>query len=152
MSERRLRQATPREPGRRVPRPTVLLGALLAVLAMAPTPGDIGGCGQSPEDLDPGLFFGAMRGIDCESCQRCGVDTATCQDACGTEPPALIPLFPQDCAPLAHDGEVCLRRLRVESCDNVAVSLADDAQGKVVPITARPRPTECQFCPPRAQP
>ena len=135
----------------RVSRPAVLIGALLAVLAMAPTPGDIGGCGQPAEDLNQTLFFAAMRAEDCSSCHRCGLDTLTCQDACATTAPTVVPTFPQDCAPLAHDGEVCLRRIQVESCDDVATSMAD-ADGQPVLITQRPRPTECQFCPPRGSP
>ena len=42
-------------------RPSLLLGALLGVLALAPTPGDIGGCGQPVEELDRELFFASLR-------------------------------------------------------------------------------------------
>lgn len=136
---------------RRPSRPVVLVAALLGVLAMAPTPGDIGGCGQPAEDLDQKLFYASLRLADCAACDRCGLDTATCRDACGAEPPAIVPLFPQDCAPLAHDGEVCLRRIQVTGCDDIAASMADD-EGRVVPVTERPRPSECQFCPPREGP
>ena len=132
-------------------RPAVLVAALLGGLMMAPTPGDIGGCGQAAEELSASRFFASLRVSDCASCERCGVDTATCRDACGTAAPPIVPVFPQDCAPLAHDGEVCLRRLQVIDCDDVGVSLADGEGGAVVPITERPRPGECQFCPAREE-
>jgi hypothetical protein len=123
------------------------LAITLALLCLAPTPGDIGGCGQPPEELDARLFYDTLETTDCRACQRCGLATRTCAAAC--EPHDDVEgVFPVGCAPLAHDGEVCLRRLQAAGCDEYAPYVADDEQG-AVPLRSRPRPTECQFCPAR---
>lgn len=116
---------------------TVLATSVL----MAPTPGDVGGCGQPAEPLDPAKFFGQKRRIDCDQCLRCGLATLTCAAAC--EPPAGEDAFDPDCLPLAHDGEVCLNALEAASCDDYA-GYVDD----VAPTA----PTECNFCPPDRKP
>ena len=119
-----------------------LLGACaLAALTMAPTPGDIGGCGQEPQQLDARRFFGSKKLIDCRQCRSCGLLTETCRQACDNDvPPANS--FPEQCFPLVHDGEVCLRALYNASCDDYASFVTDDP-------AARTSPTECNFCPPR---
>jgi hypothetical protein len=127
----------------RAPRLVVMI---VALFCLAPTPGDIGGCGQTAEDLDAPTFFATLEATDCRACQTCGITSATCSSAC--DPKAAIPAaFPPGCAPLAHDGEVCLRRLQNDSCDTYGKYVGDDEAGKAVPITSRPRPSECQFCP-----
>lgn len=128
-------------------RPLGFAAMVLAVLSMAPTPGDIGGCGQPAEELqNQELFFRAMQAADCSACERCGFSTKSCGDACGGLK-GLPPKFPDGCVPLVHDGEVCLRRLQEDSCDDYSRYIVDDERGDVVPLTLRPRPSECQFCP-----
>ena len=114
---------------------------VLAGLAMAPTPGDIGGCGQQPQQLDARTFFGSKKIIDCRQCTSCGLHTEPCQRACDRK---IAPddAFPDQCYPLVHDGEVCLRALYNASCDDYASFVADSP-------TVRTTPTECNFCPPR---
>lgn len=121
---------------RRVPPAVLVVVATLGLFCLAPTPGDIGGCGQPAEELDPVAFFEAKKYVDCQACERCGLGTAACAKACGpTEPDKA---FPRGCAPLAHDGEVCLRALDATGCDDYAGYMSD----------AVPRsPSECQFCP-----
>jgi hypothetical protein len=114
----------------------VLLAAGVALLCAAPTPGDIGGCGQRAELLDPPIFFASMQRMDCVRCQDCGLEGRRCDDACAGTPGQRD--FPEGCFPLVHDGEVCLRALRYASCDDYAGYMSDTA----------PRvPTECNFCP-----
>lgn len=122
---------------------------LLAALSMAPTPGDIGGCGQPAETLEnQDLFFRAMQSADCSACKRCGISTKSCKEACeGLK--GLPPRFPDGCVPLVHDGEVCLRKLQEEECDSYKLYMVDDERGDTIPVASRPRPTECQFCPER---
>jgi hypothetical protein len=123
-------------------RTPVLLGLMtLLLFCAAPTPGDVGGCGQQAEELDPGRFFELKASIDCDRCGECGLSTNTCRAACArTELPSQS--FPADCLPLVHDGEVCLRALLFAGCDDYSEYMADRA----------PRaPTECDFCPGSAQ-
>ena len=117
---------------------TVLLPAALAflVFGLAPTVGDIGSCGQEPDELDAKTFFLYKRALDCQRCGDCGLRSTACQGACGATP-ALI-AFPDGCHPFVHDGEVCLHALLIASCDDYASYVRDDAP------TA---PSECQFCP-----
>lgn len=111
--------------------------ALAVFLGMGPTVGDVGGCGQEPQDLDPLTFFDIKAGVDCDRCAECGLRGRTCDRAC-KDPPAKA--FPQGCRPLVHDGEVCLRALIHASCGDYT-SFMDD--------TAPTAPSECQFCPNR---
>lgn len=115
----------------------------MAALAFctAPVPGDIGGCGQPVQELDPEIFFSAKRFIDCERCAECGFPTAACSAACDRELPTATE-FPERCLPLVHDGEVCLRVLLAASCADYE-SYVRDASPEV--------PTECNFCPPERQ-
>jgi hypothetical protein len=117
-----------------------LLALLVLAFCAAPTPGDVGGCGQSPDRLDPGVFFATKRDIDCKQCRACGLSTVTCEAACSGQ--GALPVdFPEGCAPLVHDGEVCLRALHFASCDDYR-SYVDDVTPTV--------PTECDFCPAEA--
>jgi hypothetical protein len=113
----------------------------LAVACLAPTPGDIGSCGQEAQELDPALFFDTKRAIDCERCRDCGITTETCRRAC--DDPAPQAAFAEDCLPLVHDGEVCLRALLSASCSDYETFTRD-----VAPLV----PAECDFCPPRVEP
>lgn len=117
----------------------VLLASILVLFCAAPTPGDIGGCGQPADDLDAALFFKTLKYTDCQSCQACGFATQACITACDVSKPPETE-FPTGCAPLAHDGEVCLRTLQQSTCDDYALYVRDDAPT---------RPSECQFCPVR---
>jgi len=93
--------------------------ALVLLFCTAPTPGDVGGCGQKPAELDPGTFFASKANIDCQRCQDCGLTRASCATACNS-PESYPSTFPDDCVPLVHDGEVCLRALLNASCDDYA--------------------------------
>jgi hypothetical protein len=118
------------------------LALILVVCCMAPTPGDIGGCGQRPDLLDPPTFFANKKHFDCLRCEDCGLATDTCTKACDETQPVATE-FPKDCFPLVHDGEVCLRALRHASCDDYA-GYVDD--------TSPSAPSECNFCPPEKGP
>jgi hypothetical protein len=108
---------------------------LFVVFGMAPTVGDIGSCNQEVVPLDPAVFFDLKARIDCTRCRECGLSGQVCQAACGAPPPTT---FLRGCAPLVHDGEVCLHALTHASCDDYA-SYTDEA----LPTA----PSECQFCP-----
>lgn len=124
----------------------VFVAIVTALFCLAPTPGDVGGCGQRAEDLDAPTFFELLEATDCRACRQCGFTTQTCADACAPKAP-LPGAFPIGCAPLAHDGEVCLRRLQSDACDAYRAYVDDVEAGKAVEISSRPRPRECQFCP-----
>jgi hypothetical protein len=114
--------------------------AFVATLGcMAAVPGDIGGCGQDADELDPVGFFASKKRIDCEQCRRCGLVSATCLLACDEEQP-LPEEFPPGCVPLVHDGEVCLNALHAATCRAYEQFIVDE--GSQVP-------TECDFCPGR---
>lgn len=117
----------------------IYVGVVLALMCAAPTPGDIGGCGQPAETLDAELFFKVLKYTDCSMCQQCGFVSVMCTEACDTNsaPPTA---FDKGCEPLAHDGEVCLRKLQNSSCDAYSNYVNDDSPT---------RPSECQFCPAR---
>jgi hypothetical protein len=115
----------------------VRVGVAVLFFAAAPTAGDIGSCGQAPDDLDATKFFLSLQAIDCSKCGECELSTAACQRACAADP--VPTAFPEGCYPLVHDGEVCLNALWATGCDDYATYVADDA-----PTT----PTECNFCPP----
>lgn len=130
-------------PERALPRKRelALLTALLLCFVIAPTPGDIGGCGQQAELLDAPTFFATKRVIDCRQCDECGFVYDTCRDACDANA-SLPEAFPRGCFPLVHDGEVCLRALNNASCDEYSTYMADDPE-------TRSTPSECNFCPAR---
>jgi hypothetical protein len=117
------------------------LALLLAAFCMAPTPGDIGGCGQDADELDAPIFFSSKRETDCRRCRECHIATDNCEEACAAGP--LPQALPEHCYPLVHDGEVCLRALADASCDEYARYMSD---------TSPTAPTECNFCPPEEQP
>ena len=93
--------------------------ALLGVLCMAPTVGDIGGCGtrgdrarsRSLRERAKGGGLRALQGVR-------ALGAARCERACD---PNAAPgdELPPTCRPLFHDGEVCLRALRAASCEDV---------------------------------
>ena len=116
----------------------ILIG-LLCTFVAAPTPGDIGGCGQPPQELDPVVFFASKDNIDCLRCQDCALSRGSCKKSC--DPNSPIPRkFPDNCYPLVHDGEVCLRALYNASCSDYERYMDDSNPDS---------PTECNFCPPR---
>lgn len=115
------------------------LVVLFAALCLAPTPGDVGGCGQQAQPLDAPIFFATKKAIDCQQCRDCGFVSDTCAEACDGNAD-FARSFPDGCLPLVHDGAVCLRRLSHASCGEYEAFVDDDA-----PTT----PTECNFCPPR---
>ena len=101
----------------------------------APAPGDIGGCGQNAQPLDPPTFFSEKKRIDCEKCNDCELMTEYCDEACSEEPAETD--FVEGCAPIVHDGEVCLNALEASSCSTYEDYVKD--QG-------REAPEECRFC------
>jgi len=115
----------------------VVLGFLALAFCAAPVPGDVGGCGQEAQPLDPTTFFWSLQYYECKHCKECGLDTRACQRACGDE--LVQAEFPKNCEPLVHDGEVCLRAIDDGSCGDYESYMSDSA-----PTI----PTECNFCPP----
>lgn len=108
----------------------------LCILCAAPTPGDVGGCGEPPRLLDGSRFFERKQELDCSACRACALGTEACASACLDEPPQAE--FPEGCFPLVFDGEVCLRALNYSTCEEYAAYMSD----------TEPRiPTECDFCP-----
>lgn len=116
--------------------PGALVAAVLGVLSMAPTAGDVGGCGTEVTALDPLAYALARKDMDCERCAECGLETARCRRACDPES-EVETVIPATCQPLRHDGEVCIRRLAAASCGAYATYVDD-----VSPST----PSECEFC------
>lgn len=112
--------------------------SLLALLCAAPTPGDIGSCGQAVVELDEQRFFFEKLRIDCNQCAQCGLSTQRCVDACAVPLELDLYRFEEGCFPLVHDGEVCLNALLDADCDEYAPYVDD---------TAPTTPTECNFCP-----
>jgi len=115
------------------------LGFVVVVCA-APTPGDVGGCGQKRQALDEDVFFATKNAIECERCTECEIATDRCTQACNADSGGRR--FPETCEPLVHDGEVCLRRLLDVGCDTFA-EYVDDRTPAV--------PSECDFCPEESQ-
>lgn len=111
------------------------LGAVLGAFCLAPTPGDIGGCGAPADLLGARQFFLKKRDIDCGACSTCGIANHTCSSVCSRPVPSE---FPRGCFPLVHDGAVCLRALSHSSCEEYRTYLDD-----LSPRT----PSECDFCP-----
>jgi hypothetical protein len=116
--------------------------SLLALACLAPTPGDVGGCGQEAVLLDAPTFFANKKRTDCGRCDECGLASDACRDACDSSVPYQT-AFPEGCLPLVHDGEVCLRALKHASCGDYE-GYMDDVAPEV--------PSECNFCPPEAKP
>jgi len=118
------------------------LAMVLAIFVMAPTVGDIGGCGGTADALDARKFFAARFELECTRCKDCGYTTLACRRACDRR--TVVPSsFPSGCEPVVHDGEVCLNALETLSCDDFAEVIHPQ------PIV----PTECDFCPePEAAP
>jgi hypothetical protein len=117
-------------------RQRLLLALGVLFFCTAPTPGDVGGCGQDPQELDPETFFETKDSIDCTRCNECSFTSRICDRACSSKLSQVA--FPEDCLPLVHDGEVCLRALLDASCDDYSAYVRDE--GPEVP-------TECNFCP-----
>jgi hypothetical protein len=113
----------------------------VVLFCAAPTPGDIGGCGQRVQPLDPQAFYERKKSTDCEKCRECEFTTDFCKDACDKDmaPPTE---FPEGCDPIVHDGEVCLNALDAASCGDYETYVKDKG---------REAPNECRFCPPEAQ-
>ncbi len=112
------------------------IGFVALAFCAAPTPGDVGGCGQEAQELDPRTFFWSLQNSQCERCRDCEITTASCERACGDV--LLQTAFPENCVPLVHDGEVCLRALQQASCSD-SREYSSDTEPSI--------PTECNFCP-----
>jgi hypothetical protein len=118
-----------------VKRALVSTSVVALVLGVGATVGDIGSCGEDPKNLDSLPFATARKTVDCERCTECGLTTQRCVAACADAAP--MEAFPPNCAPLYHDGIVCLRALLATSCSDYAQYVDD---------TVRLVPTECEFC------
>ncbi len=114
----------------------MLAAALALFFGAGPTVGDVGGCGADAQPLDEARFARARKTVDCQRCDECGLGTARCQAACDPSAPSDVG-YPPGCAPLYHDGVVCLDALLAASCGDYARYVDD--QTRLVP-------TECQFC------
>lgn len=112
-----------------------VVGFVVLAFCAAPVPGDVGGCNQRAQELDPEAFFAIKGGVDCEKCLGCSIESDTCDRACAGDVDTALP---RGCVALVHDGEVCLRALLDASCDDYRGFVRDEA-----PTT----PTECNFCP-----
>lgn len=126
-------------------RGSVAVAALFGVLTMAPTVGDVGGCGAEPTALDRDAYALARKDEDCARCTECRLATERCARACDPKATPEVEL-PATCRPLLRDGEVCVRALRAASCDAYATYMDD-----VAPAV----PSECDFCrlpPPASEP
>lgn len=117
-------------------RQRLILALSVLFFCTAPTPGDVGGCGQAPKELDPEIFFAAKDDIDCTRCVECSFKSRICDRACNDR--LSQDAFAENCLPLVHDGEVCLRALLDASCDEYEAYVRD----KFPEV-----PTECNFCP-----
>lgn len=106
-----------------------------ALVCAGPAPGDIGGCGQSAQLLDPVVFYLSEARAMCRLCTECDLGQTACSRSC--EATELREAFPPGCFPLVHDGTVCLRALSGASCAEAKGLVEDD----------RAVPRECDFCP-----
>jgi hypothetical protein len=113
-----------------------LVGITLALLCAAPTVGDVGGCGEEPEELTSSGYARARKSFDCARCKECRLATARCLRACDPKAPSDAELAPT-CRPLVHDREVCIRALGDLSCEEFAHAV-DDVSPRA--------PSECLFC------
>jgi hypothetical protein len=114
-----------------------LVFAFVFLLCAAPTPGDIGGCGQRVQPLGAEPFYESKKKIDCAKCGECSFSTNFCKTAC--DPDEAVPEnFPEGCDPIVHDGEVCLNALEASGCDDYEAFVKDEG---------RQAPNECRFCP-----
>lgn len=127
--------------GRRLTGSKLIIGFVALAFCAAPTPGDIGGCGQEPQELDPETFFWSLQQRQCERCLDCELSTRACERACSDS--LLQREFPEDCVPLVHDGEVCLRAMKESSCGDYEEYMSDSSPSV---------PTECDFCPTEGSP
>lgn len=116
----------------------LVLGFLALAFCTAPTPGDVGGCNQRAELMNADAFFKAKAEVDCARCNECALVSRVCASACTVNQRRQD--FPVGCAPLVHDGEVCLGALENASCEDYRDYTSDVAQTS---------PTECDFCPRR---
>lgn len=119
-----------------------LLIVFFAALCLAPTAGDIGGCGKEATDLDADDYAYGRKSEDCKRCRECAIETERCKRACD---PMKLPdvALPATCKPVRHDGEVCLRAIDAVSCEKFATYVDDFA-----PAT----PGECDFCKVKPEP
>jgi hypothetical protein len=108
----------------------------LAALCLAPTAGDIGGCGAEATPLDTQAFAQARKDEDCQRCRACGLVVPRCGRACDPAKPPDTSI-PTTCKPLRHDGDVCLHALSAASCTSYATYVDE---------TAPATPSECDFC------
>jgi hypothetical protein len=114
-----------------------VLATTVVLFCAAPTPGDIGGCGQRVQPLGPEPFFAAKKEIDCSKCDECSFSTKFCESACDADAEQQTE-FPAGCNPIVHDGEVCLNALEAAGCGEYEDYVKDGD---------RQSPNECRFCP-----
>ncbi|MBX3227212.1 MAG: hypothetical protein KIT84_35250 [Labilithrix sp.] len=117
-------------------RRAVFAAGVLALFCMAPTAGDVGGCGAEITEMNAEQFVLDRKDLDCARCGECGIASGRCTRACD---PAKAPdtTIPETCRPVSHDARVCLRALEAASCGTFATYVADEAPAL---------PSECEFC------
>lgn len=125
-----------RQQGRAPGAGAIRLAITLLFFTAAPTAGDIGSSCQPEDDLDPVRFWGTKQALDCQRCDECQITSMACSRACS--PGLIFTDFPRSCAPVEHDGEVCIDALAVASCADYQAYMADEGSSI---------PTECDFCP-----
>lgn len=118
-----------------VVRAALAIGVVL--FCAAPTPGDVGSCGQRVQLLDPPAFFERKKATDCAKCRECDLKTDYCSAACDDDEEPKTE-FPEGCEPIVHDGEACLNALDAAGCGDYEDFVRDEG---------RKSPNECRFCP-----
>src|SRR5262249_23333631 len=104
-----------REKEKSLGRPSIGFVIVLAILAAAPTVGDVGGCRAQVEPLDATKFYTQSLELTCSRCDECGILAPRCKNACDRN--HIVPhTFVNGCNPVVHDGEVCINALEALSC------------------------------------
>lgn len=85
---------------------TVLrLAVVMLFFTAAPTAGDIGSCGQAPDDLDAEKYFTTEKTLDCSRCLQCELISDACKLACK---PALESPFDYFGRPESAECQKCV--------------------------------------------
>jgi hypothetical protein len=149
------------------------LAAVLIFYTAAPVAGDIGSCGQSPDDLDPVKYFTVKELLDCKKCLECSLASDICKVACKpvTDSNDLndAAFLPAECAtcsqaelPTNACKLACAGGIQQTEFPKDCYPVVHDGEACLNALTAsgcndyrlymsdvEPTiPTECNFCPP----
>lgn len=159
---------------KRIQHGTVLrLAAVLLFFTAAPVAGDIGSCGQPPDDLNPTTYFMVKESLDCKRCLECMLRSEACQIACkpvieSNDPnaAAFLPAACDTCAqqelPTDACKLACATGTQLSEFPRDCYPLVHDGEACLNALKAsgcndyrlfmadlEPTiPTECNFCPP----